>query len=88
MHRVATSKEVSCNSRVLHAYQADYTVLLQSLIDTLMIIFEKLVETASTIIAMEVCAFSNATNSTPITMVDSLLLVLIIIQTADLAVIL
>ena len=69
----------------MHALQANDTILLESLSDALMVVLECKVEAASTIIAMKVLAFTDATNATAITVIDSFLFVFVVIETADLA---
>ena len=69
----------------MHALQANDTILLESLSDALMVVLECKVEAASTIIAMKALAFTDATNATAITVIDSFLFVFVVIETADLA---
>ena len=50
-----------------------------------MVVFQCKVEAASTRIAVEVLAFADATDTTAITVIDSFLLVLVVIEAANLA---
>lgn len=72
----------------MHAHQADNAVLLEPLIDTLVILLQDNVQTASAVVAVEVGALADATNAASIAMVDTFFLVLIIVERADLAIVL
>ena len=89
MHGVTAAQKARSHARVLHVFEANNAVLLEALIHTSMIITHVDAQTATTIVAMkEVLASTDSADAAFFTVKDLLLIAFVVIQGADLAVIL
>ena len=89
MHCVTTAQKTRCNARVLHVFEANNAVLLEALIHASMVITHPDAQTAATIVAMEeVLASTDSADAAFFTVKDLLLIAFVVVQSANLAVIL